>query len=188
MMRMATAETLRSFNSWLGEQPHRHKVLTCGNHEFEFERDPLLRDQITNGQLLVNSGIELEGLRIWGSPVTPLAGGAFGIEEAKERERHWARVPQGTHLLLVHGPPFGVLDGSSGRHCGDPELLTAIRRTPSIRLVVFGRTHGCRGITEVDGVIYVNASLLGADGGIEYEPISIRMDRQEKLTYRKGVR
>ena len=73
MMRMATQRTLRSFNEWLGEQPHRHKVLTCGNHEFEFERDPHLQDQITNGHLLLNSGLEVEGLRIWGSPVTPLA-------------------------------------------------------------------------------------------------------------------
>ena len=90
MMRMATAETLRSFNSWLGEQPHRHKVLTCGNHEFEFERDPLLRDQVTNGQLLVNSGIELEG-----SPDLGQSSYSAGGRSVRNRRSQRARASLG---------------------------------------------------------------------------------------------
>src|ERR1035437_6153833 len=28
------------FNDWLGDLPHRYKVLTCGNHEYAMEADP----------------------------------------------------------------------------------------------------------------------------------------------------
>ena len=60
---------LTDFNEWLGELPHPHKVVIPGNHDSLLLQETL-RNQITNARLLINSGIEVEGLRIWGSPVT----------------------------------------------------------------------------------------------------------------------
>jgi len=53
------------FNAWLGLLPHRHKIVTCGNHEFLLE-DPRQRSAITNATLLIDSGVEIEGIKIWG--------------------------------------------------------------------------------------------------------------------------
>src|ERR1700734_3849634 len=61
---------LPNFNEWLGELPHPHKVVIPGNHDSLLLRETG-RNQITNAHLLINSGVEVEGLRIWGSPVTP---------------------------------------------------------------------------------------------------------------------
>ena len=59
-----------------GRLPHRHKVVVPGNHEFALE-EPEDRGAIANAILLVDSGVRVEGMRIWGSPVIPLYGGAF---------------------------------------------------------------------------------------------------------------
>lgn len=162
------------FNEWLGSLPHRHKVVVPGNHEFSLE-EPRDRGVMTNAILLVDSGIVIEGLSIWGSPVTPLYGGAFGMSRASDRKRHWARIPEGLGILITHGPPFGILDEvGQGRHDGDLELLEAVlEATP--RLHVFGHIHTGYGTLRTADTLFVNASLIG-EGGVLREAIVIDLE------------
>jgi predicted phosphohydrolase len=102
------------FNDWLGELPHRHKVIVPGNHEFFLEADPSQRKLISNATVLINEGIKIMGLRGWGSPVTPLAGGAFGLSSEVDRAELYAKIPDAVDILITHGPPFGILDRSPG--------------------------------------------------------------------------
>jgi hypothetical protein len=81
------------FNAWLGALPQRHKVVVPGDHEFILE-EPRNRGAITNAILLVDSGVDIEDLKIWGSPVTPLYGGAFGKSRPEDRQRLWASNPE----------------------------------------------------------------------------------------------
>ena len=83
------------FNDWLGEQPHRYKLVICGNHEFAFEADPWLRSQLSNAVLLLNEAIEIDDMKVWGSPVTPSYGGAFGLSTPRDRERLYATIGNG---------------------------------------------------------------------------------------------
>src|ERR1039457_3044860 len=46
------------FNTWLGELPHRHKIVVPGNHEFFLEADPSERFLLDNATVLINEGIE----------------------------------------------------------------------------------------------------------------------------------
>ena len=65
-----TVEQIDEFNAWLGELPFWHKLVIAGNHDLLFDRDPkLARAHLTNGIYLQNSGVTLEGLHFWGSPV-----------------------------------------------------------------------------------------------------------------------
>jgi predicted phosphohydrolase len=166
---------IESFSRWLGELPHRHKLLTFGNHEFWFEADERRRYLLPDATVLLNEGVEIDGLRIWGSPVTPLYGGAFGLSSPKDRVRHWARIPRDTHVLVTHGPPHGILDRPPGQeeHQGDPELLEAIKGLPELRLHVFGHVHGANGMVERNGVTFANVALMGVDGVLEHEPVSL---------------
>jgi predicted phosphohydrolase len=41
------------FNQWLGELPHRHKIVVPGNHELFLEADPKKRSLLTNAIILV---------------------------------------------------------------------------------------------------------------------------------------
>jgi Icc-related predicted phosphoesterase len=168
-------KAILDFNDWLGELPHR-AVVVPGNHEFFLESDPSRRSLISNATVLINEGIEIQGLRIWGSPVTPLYGGAFGLSSAEERRRLYAQIPEDTDVLVSHGPPYGILDSSpgSGVHSGCRELFDAVMRVRP-RLHVFGHVHGAHGIFQTDQTTFVNAALLGVDGDLENSPIVLRM-------------
>jgi Icc-related predicted phosphoesterase len=163
----------RHFDNWLGELPHRHKIVIPGNNDYLLE-DPRERKVITNTTLLVDSGVEIEGLRVWGSPVTPLHGSAFGMSNPADRKRHWAQVPEDLDILVTHGPPFGIRDHGRGseRREGCPELLVAVFRTlPPVH--VFGHVHAGYGIYRTSDTLFVNASLLGEDGSLGRKSIVI---------------
>jgi Icc-related predicted phosphoesterase len=164
------------FNTWLGELPLRHKIVVPGNHEFFLEADPSQRSLLSNATVLINEGIEIDGLRIWGSPVTPLYGGAFGLSSAADRRRVYARIPEDTDVLITHGPPFGILDSSpdSGLHSGCRELFDAVMRLRP-KLHVFGHVHGGHGIFQTDQTTFVNAALLGIHGDLDKSPLVFQM-------------
>ncbi len=167
---------LYDFNQWLSELPHRHKIIIPGNHEFALE-EPRNRGAITNGTLLVDSGVDVEGIKIWGSPVTPLYGGAFGMSRAVDSKRHWTRIPDDFDILVTHGPPLGVLDCGPGseHHEGSPELSEAVLGAKP-RLYVFGHIHGGYGTLRTPDTVFVNASLFGENGGLSEEPIVIDLE------------
>lgn len=142
------------------------------------ESDPSRRSLLSNATVLINEGIEIQGLRIWGSPVTPLYGGAFGLSSAEDRRRLYAQIPEDTDILVTHGPPYGILDSTSdsGVHSGCRELLDVVVRLKP-RLHVFGHVHGAYGIFQTDDTVFVNAALLGRHGDIDKAPIVLRISR-----------
>jgi Icc-related predicted phosphoesterase len=143
-----------------------------------FETDRAARRLLTNGELLVNQGLEFEGLKIWGSPALALPG-PFGMISASDRRREYSRIPIDTDVLISHGPPWGLLDSATGEsyHAGDPELLRAIRKL-TLKLHVWGHIHAAHGVKITEKTAFVNAALLGEDGGIDREPIVLRIQRQ----------
>ncbi len=163
----------RHFDIWLGELPHRHRIVIPGNNDYLLE-DPRQRSAITNATLLVDSGVEVEGLKIWGSPVTPLYGGAFGKSRPQDRKKHWAQIPEDTDILITHTPPFAILDHGlpSERREGCPYLFEAVFRARP-RLHVFGHIHAGYGTLRTSDTVFVNASLLGDSGSLDREPIVI---------------
>lgn len=170
---------IADFNTWLGELPHRSKIVVPGNHEFFLEADPSERSLLTNAIVLVNEGAVVDGLRIWGSPVTPSYGSAFGLSSAADRRRLYARIPDDTDVLITHGPPFGILDTApdSGMHSGCQELLEAVVRIRP-KLHVFGHVHGAHGIFQTDHTTFVNAALLGIHGDLDKSPLVFQMKRR----------
>jgi len=167
------------FNEWLGELPHRYRVIVPGNHETFLQTNASNRSLLSNAVVLINEGVEIEGLRIWGTPVTAGFGPAFGIRSAEQRRRLYAKIPNGTDILITHGPPYGILDCSLGSsvHQGDPVLFEAVKRVRP-KLHLFGHIHGAHGIYETENTTFLNAALLGPDGDIAKEPVVLRMTRQ----------
>jgi predicted phosphohydrolase len=167
------------FNNWLGELPHRYKIVVPGNHEYFLEADPSERLMLDNAIVLMNEGKGIEGLRIWGSPVTPLYGGAFGLSSAKDPKRLYAQIPSDIDVLISHGPPFGILDTApiSGLHEGCCELLDAVMLVRP-RLHVFGHIHGAYGVFQTEHTTFVNASRLGLDNDPDKAPFIFEMTRR----------
>jgi predicted phosphohydrolase len=178
------SRSLRSildFNQWLGELPHRWKLVCPGNHETFLQTDPANRSLLSNATVLTNEGIEIAGLRIWASPVTR-SGPAFCVKSDDARRRLYASIPDNTDVLITHGPPFGLLDASPGSayHQGDPVLLDTVMRLRP-KLHIFGHVHLDKlspRIYETDHTTFVNAAMLGSEGAIDKPPILLKIGRR----------
>lgn len=158
-------EDVERFNAFLGRQPHRHKVVIAGNHDFCFEDDRAAAQAlITNARYLQDAALEIEGLRLYGSPWQPrFFDWAFNLDRGAPLRAKWDLIPADTDVLITHGPPFGHGDRcDDGRRVGCEELLLALERVRP-RVHVFGHIHEGYGQTELrhDGgqrTLCVNAS------------------------------
>lgn len=62
------------FNNWLGQLPHKHKIVIAGNHDFCFGNESFeVEKLLTNAIYLNDNGVEIEGFNIWGSPISPIS-------------------------------------------------------------------------------------------------------------------
>ncbi|MCC7510304.1 MAG: metallophosphatase domain-containing protein [Planctomycetes bacterium] len=162
------ADDIREFARWFHRQPFAHRVVVAGNHDLLFESDPvtalqLLRSGCPGVHYLHDSGVEIDGLRYWGSPWQPrFMNWAFNLERGEPMRQVWARVPDEIDILITHGPPHGILDRTRhGDRVGCEELLAALPRIQP-RVHIFGHIHEGAGQLKAGGVHYVNASSLDA--------------------------
>lgn len=175
LSRRGTENQVKDFLHWFGAQKHRHKIFIAGNHDFLFETAAAERVAalIPDGVVYLNdSGIEIEGIKIWGSPVQPwFHDWAFNRQRGADIKKHWDLIPQGTDILLTHGPAEGILDRTVyGKEVGCADLLDAVRRVnPSF--FVCGHIHEAHG-QEVSGrTTFINASVLDEDYSLVNPPI-----------------
>jgi predicted phosphohydrolase len=156
-----TEPEVEAFLDWLAAQPHRHKVLVAGNHDFLFEREPAkVRALVRDAVYLEDEGVTIDGIRIWGSPWQPwFHDWAFNLHRGAPLRAKWDRIPPGTDVLVTHGPPFGVLDRTDAdEQVGCADLLDVIGRIRP-RLHLFGHIHEGYGRETRDGTTFVNASI-----------------------------
>jgi len=158
------------FRRWLGRQNARKIIGVAGNHDLIFEQAPQFVPRDLPWTYLQDSGVEWEGLKIWGTPWQPwFFDWAFNGTPEMLREK-WALIPAGTDILVVHGPPRGYGDGipqrdGTIRRTGCPHLLERIGQVQP-RLVVFGHIHEGRGQWEIGKSVLANVTVLNE----KYEP------------------
>jgi predicted phosphodiesterase len=148
------------FDAWLGVQPHRHKLVIAGNHDFLFEQEPArARALLTHATYLEDSGVTIDGAKFWGSPWQPrFFDWAFNLDRGAPLRAKWDLIPAGTDVLIVHGPPRDVLDRTwRDERVGCDDLLLALKRVRP-KLFVCGHIHEAYGEMQVDGIRCINAS------------------------------
>lgn len=163
-----SSREIMRFLTWFANQKYSHLILTPGNHDFGFEETwKLYADECKrlNIHLLKDSGIELEGIKIWGSPFQPwFHDWAFNRHRGSNIKKHWDLIPEDTELLITHGPPYGIMDQtgyklSDQESVGCQDLMDKVLKT-QIKLHIFGHIHEGRGHQYKDGRLFVNASAL----------------------------
>lgn len=169
-----TSMEVQAFMLWMEIQPYKHKVVIPGNHDWDLEKNfAYWKDEFAKRgiHLLNDEGIELEGIKIWGSPVQPWFHSWAFNRARTEREAtrlhgpikpHWDMIPDDTEVLLTHGPPMGILDEVAypfGLHVGCEELYKRIQQT-KVKLHLFGHIHEGRGFLYEGPLTYVNGSSL----------------------------
>lgn len=170
---------VRDFLDWFADLDYRHKIFIAGNHDFFFEKEnpALIADMIPEDVIYLNdSGTEIEGLKIWGSPVTPwFYNWAFNRRRGAEIRKHHNLIPADTDILLTHGPAFEILDETTGMQqagCVDlRERIAAVRP----RLHACGHIHEAYGEKILDGIHYMNASVLDERYRLVNAPLTVEL-------------
>jgi Icc-related predicted phosphoesterase len=156
--------TLKDIDDWFAEAPAKHVVCVGGNHDFLLQSREF---RFAHATLLEDSGIEIDGISIYGAPWCPdLSGFAYYATEEQLIEK-WRQIPSGVDLLITHTPPFGILDvpSSGGIHLGCPHLRDELQRIQP-RMHVFGHVHASHGTYCEGATRFVNAAVVG---GREFE-------------------
>jgi Icc-related predicted phosphoesterase len=172
---------VESFLQWFSVQDYKYKIFIAGNHDWFFhqykedEVKDLLCKYDSNGSVyyLQDSMVEIEGLKIWGSPWTPrFYNWAFNAS-TDELSRKWSMIPHDADVVITHGPMYGVGDKAkrvyacSGEkfvgyeHTGCKALFNILLKNVGPKLHVCGHIHEGYGVYELEGgVTSVNASIL----------------------------
>jgi Icc-related predicted phosphoesterase len=164
--------------NWLNDQPHAYVVFVAGNHDFAFER-AYTKERLDLGRLiyLENSAQQVGGINFYGSPVQPwFMDWAFNVHRGAPIREYWNKIPYDVHVLITHGPPYGILDQSipgKSDHLGCEELRSRLEMIQP-KIHVFGHIHGSRG-TETNGIKFVNASVVNEAYKVVNEPIVVEL-------------
>ncbi len=178
-----TEQDYLSFLSWFSDQPHQHKIFIAGNHDTYLEQQPVKTLELAKQHkvtYLNDSGITLNGIKVWGSPITPrFYNWSFMRDAGEEIEKHWRLIPNNVHILVTHGPPFGVLDevereDGNTEHTGCPSLLKSIDSVGPL-YHVFGHIHECYGEKTLEGVQYLNVSTMDNNYVVRNAPVEIEL-------------
>lgn len=150
---------IQQFIDWFSQLPHKYKIFVGGNHDGALEHSRYLINIPTNVIYLENELVEIEGLKIWGSPVSPPYRSFGFMWDDLKRQALYANTPK-CDILINHSPALGSLDKIiEERHVGCEFLKEAIERIKP-RLVISGHIHEGYGKIEQNGIIYVNASIM----------------------------
>ncbi len=188
-------ELLRQFE-WLVNQRHKFNyiIIVPGNHDLGIEKETsLYRQEAENrGLILLNEQeVVLDGVKFYGSPITPFFHNWAFNRHVEEIKPHWDIIPDDTQVLITHGPPKNILDGvphytkkqigvdnhfrpmyskvlDHMEHVGCKSLLERILELKQLQLHVFGHIHESYGQENFFGVKFINASIMNGD----YVPVN----------------
>lgn len=165
-----TAELIK-FNDWLGKLDYKHKIVVGGNH------DQCLTDLdghkfISNGTYLQDELIEVEGLRIYGTPGSEMnelrLNYSWAFCEPGYLMRSAESIPKNLDILIAHGPVYGILDKTVfGKHVGNKYMRQAvIEKKP--RYFISGHIHESYGIEQFNDTTFINAAVCNERNELFY--------------------
>ena len=118
---------------------------------------------------LEDSGLSIEGVRIWGSPWQPeYHAWGFNLKRGEECREKWDLIPTNTQILMTHGPPLGhgdlCLPHNNRAGCTDLLMEITTRIKPAYH--VFGHVHEGYGQTTDGTTTFINPS----NSNLRYDP------------------
>lgn len=152
------------FINWFENQNFKSKIFIAGNHDFYFERNtPKEIEKLLPKDIyyLNDSGVEIGGIKFWGSPITPwFYNWAFNRHRGIDIAKHWELIPQDIDVLITNGPMFKRLDENiEGKHVGCKDLFIKSQAL-NLKAHIFGHIHESYGIVERQNIKFLNASVL----------------------------
>ena len=168
-------EEIVDFLKWFSKQEFEHKIFIAGNHDFYFERAKMeeIKALVPKDVIYLNdSGTTIDGINIWGSPVTPwFYNWAFNRHRGEEVQKHWDLIPASTDVLMTHGPVLGIHDTViNSEHVGCRNLLQKIKEIKP-KVHVCGHIHEGYGVIKKFGTEFINACVLNESYELVNSPV-----------------
>jgi Icc-related predicted phosphoesterase len=169
----ASEQEMLNFISWFGSLPIKYKVFVAGNHDLCIERNLITKiDFMKNGIVyLENDYTEVEGIKIWGSPFTPTFGEGWAFNKKRSALHDvWKHIPDDVDIVVVHGPPKGILDLAYHQlncieFCGD-EALRKRMYLLNPKLCLFGHIHNNEDIINAGTMKLSNHDTIYSNGSV----------------------
>ncbi len=171
-----TKRETKIFLEWFSSTPYKHKIFIAGNHDFYLQKKAHKLNQIIpdNIHYLQDSGVSIEQINFWGSPVTPGdASWAFSRNRGRIIAKHWEMIPHDTHVLITHSPPFGIMDELDDKTLIGCKNLSERLKELQISVHTFGHVHNDYGMVKTNGTTYINSSFVDGDNRPINGPITI---------------
>lgn len=171
---------IKDFMKWYGGlKQYKYKICIAGNHDWLFETNRVLalENVPINVIYLEDSGVEIEGVNFYGSPVQlPFMNWAFNRPEPKLIQ-HWAAIPDNTDVLITHSPPYAIMDLGryNMKHAGSPSLYYEVVERIKPKIHCFGHIHSDYGRKNIEDTIFINASNLNDDYMCVNDPVLIEI-------------
>jgi Icc-related predicted phosphoesterase len=178
------------FLDWFTEQDQaKYKVMIAGNHDYWFDinhrksanyniTDGSQLDVIPNNiTYLQDNSVTINGIKIWGSPITPwFWNWAFNVTP-EVLETYWDKIPMDTDIVITHGPPANtILDiCKTGDRAGCPSLYKRLLEVKP-KICAFGHIHEGYGIEIIEDIKLINASILN----VNYVPVNSPIEIEYK--------
>jgi len=140
---------VRNFINWYKSLPIKYKIYVAGNHDSSIEKGLVKAKDFDDYDImyLEDDYVHVEGFKIHGSPITPNFGNWSFMKSRDKLDNHWQRtIEDDVDVLIVHGPPKGILDISENidhklENCGCRALKRHILERIKPKLMLFGHIH-----------------------------------------------
>lgn len=140
---------VRNFIQWFKSLPIEHKIFVAGNHDTSIEKGLIKKIDFAgyNIHYLENDYIDIDGIKIFGSPYTPTYGLGWAFNKRRDKlDKLWSMVDNDVDIFVVHGPPKTILDLSYSRegileYCGCNALKRHILGRIKPKFCLFGHIH-----------------------------------------------
>lgn len=181
----------KQFYEFCNKHPNIKFIITPGNHDFFLLAKEMFGNTIlsendldirfpSNVHFLVDAGIEVNGVRIYGSPWVPIISHSWAYEaESKILEEKFSKIPDGLDILITHSPPKHQLLGVSCFYGKDSDDFGSIELTRAIekkkpKFAFCGHIHtGDHSKNIIGDTSTYNVSRLDESYDIHYKPLTL---------------
>lgn len=192
-------EELRDFFDWVKSLPFKYKIIIAGNHDKSLDekfwfnkavkKDKFKKSLIgcelwskeildefnshANHHYLHDSSVEIEGIKIYGSPYSVNYHPeywAFNKPDNEESYQLYSKIPADTDILVTHGPPYGKLDVTVGGLYVGSHILKGYIEEIKPKFHLFGHVHESYGAIQSEHTVFLNSCMVNKNNILANEP------------------
>ena len=101
LTKVGSIQGVQKFIDWFTNLPYKYKIFIAGNHDFALQEEKSMIRFPENVIYLENSGVVIEGIKIWGSPVcSSNPDWAFNYSNDFERNYIYNKIPDDCDIII----------------------------------------------------------------------------------------